>query len=320
LTSPQSLVSVIIPCWNAATFVGRAIESALSQSYSPVEVIVIDDGSTDGSLDVIRGFGPRVRYEVAPHAGAAAARNRGQKLARGSYWLFLDADDILLPDAADMLLDAVMTAGADCAYGNVRLVDESLSPMAVRTHEPRKDSTLKAFLRAVPITSGVLCSRHTTTAWDETKVVCNEFHYFMMRAIAGDTFVHVPEFTALIRNHGAPHRVSNGTRAKFMSTLGQCWEEIEEQLRAKKLVDCEIDAMLSDKYLGLSLGCRQIGLRELSLRFDAKIDRKLLRRLPDFRWFSSRGAYLLGGMHAAAFANDCRGSLRLISTNSKHPG
>ena len=92
------LTSVVIPCYNAEGYVGEAIESALNQTYRPVEVIVIDDGSTDGSLDVIRSFGDRIRYESGPNRGPSAARNRGVQLARGELIQFLDADDVLHPE------------------------------------------------------------------------------------------------------------------------------------------------------------------------------------------------------------------------------
>jgi len=91
------LVSIIIPCWNAEQFVAEAIESALAQFYPNNEVIVIDDGSTDCSLDVIKSFGEKVRWETGPNRGACVARNRGLAIARGELIQFLDADDVLLP-------------------------------------------------------------------------------------------------------------------------------------------------------------------------------------------------------------------------------
>lgn len=90
--------SVIIPCWNTAEYIGRAINSVLAQTYPHTEVVVIDDGSTDRSLEVIRSFGDRVRWETGPNLGGGAARNRGLDLARGQFVQFLDADDVLLPD------------------------------------------------------------------------------------------------------------------------------------------------------------------------------------------------------------------------------
>src|SRR3954463_8415699 len=92
------LVSIIIPCFNAERYVGDAIRSALAQTYDSIEVIVIDDGSTDGSLKVIKSFGDAVRIESQPNAGACAARNHGIDLARGEYVQFLDADDLLHPE------------------------------------------------------------------------------------------------------------------------------------------------------------------------------------------------------------------------------
>lgn len=92
------IISIIIPCFNAEQFVAEAIESSLGQTYSNKEVIVIDDGSTDDSLDVIKSFGNRIRWETGPNRGACAARNRGIKLAEGDWIQFLDADDLLHPE------------------------------------------------------------------------------------------------------------------------------------------------------------------------------------------------------------------------------
>ena len=85
-------VTVVIPCYNAERFVGQAIQSALDQGPN-VEVIVVDDGSTDASLDVIASFGDRIRFETGPNRGACAARNAGLALANGQFVFFLDADD-----------------------------------------------------------------------------------------------------------------------------------------------------------------------------------------------------------------------------------
>ena len=97
---PEPLVSILVPCYNAERFVSDAIHSALEQTYQPIEVIVLDDGSTDESLDVIKGFADRdnFRWESGPNRGGNAARNRLLELARGEFVQYLDADDLLLPD------------------------------------------------------------------------------------------------------------------------------------------------------------------------------------------------------------------------------
>lgn len=91
----RPLASVIIPCFNAGRFVVDAIESALAQTYRPLEVIVVDDGSSDDSLRRIRSYSGRVRVFSQEHRGAAAARNAGLHAARGRIIQFLDADDLL---------------------------------------------------------------------------------------------------------------------------------------------------------------------------------------------------------------------------------
>ncbi|MGE5500997.1 MAG: glycosyltransferase family 2 protein [Ignavibacteriales bacterium] len=115
----MATISVIIPCLNAERFVGLAIASALNQTRTPDEVLVVDNGSTDRSIEVAQGFGPAVRVFCEPRAGANAARASGAALARGEGLLFLDADDLVGPTALaalDAALDRHPGSVACCAW------------------------------------------------------------------------------------------------------------------------------------------------------------------------------------------------------------
>ena len=90
------LVSVVIPAYNCAQYLARAIDSALAQTYPNIECIVVDDGSTDDTADIISSFGARIRGFRQANAGASAARNAGIAAAKGKYIAFLDADDYWL--------------------------------------------------------------------------------------------------------------------------------------------------------------------------------------------------------------------------------
>ena len=90
----ELVVSVVIPLYNARDVIRDTLESLFAQTYSHFEVIVVDDGSTDGSGEVVQGYGDRVRYMVQRNAGVACARNRGIAAARGKYIALLDHDDL----------------------------------------------------------------------------------------------------------------------------------------------------------------------------------------------------------------------------------
>lgn len=90
-------ISVVIPAFNAESYLGRAINSVLAQQQPPEEIIVVDDGSTDGTAEVARSFGNRILFIRQANAGASVARNRGIEAASGEWIAFLDADDEWLP-------------------------------------------------------------------------------------------------------------------------------------------------------------------------------------------------------------------------------
>jgi glycosyltransferase involved in cell wall biosynthesis len=92
------MVSVVIPTYNRAKFVTEAIDSVCAQTYRNFEVIVVDDGSTDDTHDVLRRYGDRIRYVYQRNAGCSSARNTGVREARGQWVAFLDSDDTWLPD------------------------------------------------------------------------------------------------------------------------------------------------------------------------------------------------------------------------------
>lgn len=118
-------ISVIIPTYNRARFLGRAIESVMAQSYRDFEVIVIDDGSTDSTREVVGAFSTDVWYYYQENSGFSASRNRGIALARGEYITFLDSDDVLLEDALQLGVE-VLESHPDVGYvyGRAYYVDE----------------------------------------------------------------------------------------------------------------------------------------------------------------------------------------------------
>lgn len=112
----KALVTVVIPCYNQAHFLGEAIESVLNQSYPDFEIVVVDDGSTDSTSQMASGYARAdVRLIRQENQGLSAARNRGLDEARGEYVVFLDADDRLQPEALKEGVSA-LEAHSGCAF------------------------------------------------------------------------------------------------------------------------------------------------------------------------------------------------------------
>lgn len=162
--SVRPLVSAIIPAHNAERFLAAAIDSVLAQTYEPIECIVVDDGSTDGTPAVARSYGDRIRLVRQEQHGVSAARNRGAAEARGHLLAFLDADDRWLPDRVERqapeLDDTTTLEAVVCA---TRVVDASLNPVGVIRQDPHVTvrDLLLCRAKVVSVSSNLLVRRET---------------------------------------------------------------------------------------------------------------------------------------------------------------
>lgn len=124
-------VDVIIPVYNSVATVAESVESALGQTFTDFDVIVIDDGSTDASAEVLSGYGARIKVLAQPNRGLSAARNAGVRLGSAEYVAFLDADDIWEPQMLERTVAALdRLPHFVLAYTDVTVVDSSGRPLA----------------------------------------------------------------------------------------------------------------------------------------------------------------------------------------------
>ena len=125
----ESLVSVIIPLYNAAPFIEQCIQSILAQTWPNIEIIIVDDGSTDNSYEIARQFeGDKVKIIKQPNNGASVARNSGLKVAKGEYIQFMDADDLLSADKIEKQVRVLQKNKGCIAVCDTAYFDDGTDP------------------------------------------------------------------------------------------------------------------------------------------------------------------------------------------------
>lgn len=204
-------ISVIMPCFNALAFVERAVESALEQSFPAVELIVVDDGSSDGSREVLTEltarYHGRMRVFHQEHQGPFPARNLGLSHATGTHVAFLDADDYWAKNCLERLACALQDANADvayCGWQNVGDGGPGVEPYVPPPYE--SGDAVAQFLRSCPWPIHAALTRRS---------VIDEVHGFSTRMFSAmdydlwlrvlgvtSRFVRVPEVLAFYRWHG----------------------------------------------------------------------------------------------------------------------
>lgn len=214
----QILVSVIIPTYNYSRFLADAIESALSQTYSPIEVVVVDDGSTDDTATLVETrFSERVRYLFQSNQGLSAARNTGIREAGGDFVVFLDADDRLAPSMVEDSLGALATLGESFAIvaNLARLIDEKGETLADRRAFPEEDVEIHQIDLLVMSRFGanLLARRDAVISaggFDVSLKACEDRDLWI-RVAAHHRIIRLGKRLSQIRRHGA-NMSSNGVR------------------------------------------------------------------------------------------------------------
>jgi glycosyltransferase involved in cell wall biosynthesis len=195
------VVSIAIPCFNSARWLGQAIESALAQTWPEKEVIVVDDGSTDGSADVARQFGDRIQLIVTENRGGNRARNSAWQAARGEWVQFLDADDYLEPEKIARQL-AEGGSAADLLYSPVWVEDLERKTRTATEIDTGLDLFNQWFSWQLPQTGGGLWRRSALQAlggWKEDQPCCQEHELYLRALQAGLRFVFAPTPHAVYR-------------------------------------------------------------------------------------------------------------------------
>jgi len=154
-------VSICIPTYNRKDFLKETLDSVFAQTYKDFEVVIVDDGSTDGTEHMIKEEGHDVRYYWAEHIGQAATRNKLIELACGEYITFLDSDDLLFPDAVEKLMDVIDSYDNDVfAYGSYIGVDEHSRNLRTRTPKLPSGNIVTELFEFIYVKScGTMCAK-----------------------------------------------------------------------------------------------------------------------------------------------------------------
>lgn len=201
------LISVVIPCFNSATYLPEAIESVLSQSYRNFEIIVVNDGSTDNTDEVIQQHLDRIIFIQQDNAGPAAARNRGIREALGKYVAFLDADDTWLPDKLQNQI-TILESDADCALVYTRFANyEESSGKSLPTLSDTPSGMIfdKLLVESIILLSTVVIRREVLLeagCFDESLLTAEDTNLWL-KVARKHRIDAVPEVLVRRRWHGA---------------------------------------------------------------------------------------------------------------------
>lgn len=263
-------VSIIIPCYNNQVFIKDAIASTINQTYGNVEIIVIDDGSTDGSLEIIKSFDSKIYWETGKNRGAPLARNRGIEIAQGEYIKFLDADDILLPDCIEKQIAQATQLPPErkaIIYGDAIWIDQNnqvIPSYPLRARQPEEDS-IAHILANSPLTSCPLHKREYLLeigGFDPSLPRGQEYDLHLRLVLAGVEFVHYPYSVYKYREYVDNSRISQrGYSSKGAMFHFQTLRKHQQLIETKtgKPLTSEVRKILAQRFWAFGRGILREG-------------------------------------------------------------
>jgi glycosyltransferase involved in cell wall biosynthesis len=183
----QPLVSVVIPAFNAAQTLSQTIRSVLAQTYAPIEIVVVDDGSTDDTAQVLDSFGSAIKCVRKPNGGLASARNAGCAAAQGEYIALLDADDLCTPQRIALQVTAFKAAPDAvliCSDFDAFSADSTNKPRHAATYYSAVHETADGFAGLFPV------KQQLQTALEQTPLILRTGTLYPVLALGN--VVHPP--------------------------------------------------------------------------------------------------------------------------------
>jgi glycosyltransferase involved in cell wall biosynthesis len=219
MTAP--LVSCIVPVYNGETYLGETLESILAQTHRPLDVLVVDDGSTDGSAEVAKGFGKEVRYVYQDNAGPASAYNTALALVEGDFVSFLGADDLWHADKTSRQLHRFQLRpelGYTVTYLENFWIPE-LKEEAERFRDHRLGRPMPGYTSATLLARKALFDQ--VGHFDATLQHGHDFDWFLRAAERGTAMEILPDVLMYRRIHHSnrSRRLADNSRKAFLSIL-----------------------------------------------------------------------------------------------------
>ncbi|SFG93120.1 glycosyltransferase family 2 protein [Pedobacter insulae] len=244
------MVSVIIPAYNASKTITQTLESVFAQDYSPIEIIIVNDGSTDATESILANYGTKIKLISTPNKGVSHARNLGLSHARGEYIQFLDSDDLILPGKLTLQVKALQENDADVAYGNwQRFIQENKKILVTETvnQQITGDVEIALFTNFWCPPAVLLYSKRITNrlSWNENLPVIQDARYLLDAALAKGKFVYLPALMAQYRD-GQQNSLSKRNDTAFVKDcvmnardISQIWEADfgNNPLKKKAVID-----------------------------------------------------------------------------------
>lgn len=224
------LVSVIIPAYNAEKYIAQALDSILDQTYSNIEIIVVNDGSTDNSLSIAKQYSSNnVKIIDQPNGGASAARNTGLRMAQGDYIQFLDADDLLSEDKIEKQVSALKSLPDDylasCAWGRFKNSPEEAKFIKQRLWKDLDSVTflINKYNHHQMMQPGVWLTPRSVIEkagyWDERLSLNDDGEYFSRVVLASRGIKFVDEPKVYYRSGNPSSLASSKSRQAWESQL-----------------------------------------------------------------------------------------------------
>jgi glycosyltransferase involved in cell wall biosynthesis len=234
------LVTVIIPTYNRAHLVTGALDSVYEQTYRPIECIVVDDGSTDDTVQVVEDWKRAhnsddfcVRLFQQENQGAPVARNHGMEQAKGELLLFLDSDDALTDGAIEALRQSMDESDSDAVYGDVVRVSED-GQKKRESQRPTSASNVVNMLRAAPLTGSIIIRRKAVedVKWRAELSCAQEFAFFLDLSLHGLRFTYEPTVVLEIKEFLSQNRISRRDDTDYPLTISRILVDVGPQVRA----------------------------------------------------------------------------------------